>query len=662
MQIAWFGEQTSVRGSTGAFLPFVAGTGDGFDRVPTGSYFQGHMTSEQFAARAGVALAAALMVFICGCSSGPMADRSIQELRAAVRSAVDRELVDAQAAPDSHLIARRDSSGDLGLSDRVLEQLNADYNPANYLNGLAPGITDPSEQVASLLGTDLNDGAAALVGVALERAVRAGIRHNLDIQIARFGPALRESDVVAAQAAFDWAFVSSLNWQDTDQPRASVSIPGFGGGGVVFSSNQQVNGSVGLERTFITGGTFSVNQQYGYTDIRRTFFGSQGTPNPSTAASLVLEMNQPLLRGFGSDVGLAEIRIRENSERRAITQLEQSLISTATSIENAYWDLVSAHRDLVILTKLLERGTKVRDDIRVRQVLDADPAQIADAVANVERRRADVLRAQRAVRSASDSLKVLMNDPRLPVGGDIVLMPTDTALDQPIEFSLIDAMTTAIDRRPDIRESILAISDASIREMIAKNAKLPQLDLTAQLSMVGLAEGIDDATSHQLEREFVDNFLLGLLLRQPLGNRAGEAGYRASRLERMQSVIAYRKAVQIAIAEVRSALDDVVTNYRLIDQARTTQLAAAEALRTLLVKKELGQGGYTVERLNLELGQQASLAAAERSEVQALIDYNRAVARLHQAMGTALDRNRINFVVPDANQLLNGESATDIEY
>ncbi len=595
-----------------------------------------------------------------GCSSGPLGDQSAMELRSAVRSAVERELVDAQRNPASHQISRRDSASELGLSERVLEQLNSDYNPDHYLPGLAPDATDPSDQIAALLGTDLNDRPTAVVGVALERAVRASIRHNLDIQIARFGPALREADVVAAQAAFDWAFVSSLEWHDTDQPRSSSSIPGFGGGGVVVSSDQRVNGSVGLERTFLTGGRFSVNQRYGYTDTRPTFFGSTATPDPSTAASLVVELNQPLLRGFGSDVGRADIRIRENAERRAIAQLEQSLISTATSIENAYWDLVGAHRDLVILTKLLERGEEVRDDIRVRQVLDADPAQVADAVANVERRRADVLRAQRRVRAASDALKVLMNDPRMPVGGDIVLQPTDSALDQPISFSMLDAMTTAIDHRPDIREAILSISDASIRELIAKNAKLPQLDLTAQLTMVGLAEGMDDATSDQLEREFIDNFMLGLLLRQPLGNRAGEAGYRASRLERMQSVVAYRKAVQQAIADVRSALDDVVTNYRLIDQARTTQLAAAEALRTLLVKKELGQGGYTVERLNLELGQQASLAAAERGEVQALLDYNRAVARLHLAMGTALDRNRINFVVPDANQLLDGESAEDL--
>ncbi len=635
----------------------------GFDRARCGTYFLGHMATQRFGPRAGVLIASSCGIFMTGCSSGPLSERSTQELRAAVREAVDRELVDARAHRDALEITRSDSARDLGLSERVLEQLERDYNPDRYLDGMGTVGDDGSvgaADIADLLSDDLFGNRATVVGVALERAVRAGIGHNLDVEIARFGPALREADVVAAQAAFDWAFVSSVDWEDTDQLRGSISLPGFGGGGVVVSSRQTVNGAAGLERTFVTGGKFKIEQRYLYTDTRPTFFASVPSPNPSTAASLVVQLDQPLLRGFGSDVGRAEIRIAENAERRAISQLEDSLIATATSIEDAYWDLVKAHRDLVILTKLLERGEKVRDDIRVRQVLDADPAQVADATANVERRRADVLRAQRAVRAASDRLKVLMNDPRLPVGGEIVLAPTDTALDQPIEFSLIDAMTTAIEHRPDIQQAILGISDASVREVIARNARLPQLDLKAQLTLVGLAEGLDDATMDMYQREFVDNFLLGLLLRQPLGNRAGEAGFRRSRLERMQSVVAYRKAVQTAIAEVRAALDDVVTNYRLIDQAKTSRLAAAEALRTLLVKKELGQGGYTVERLNLELGQQQSLANAERAEIAALLDYNRAVARLHLAMGTALDRNRINFVVPDANQLLDGESAVEL--
>ena len=115
------------------------------------------------------------------------------------------------------------------------------------------------------------------------------------------------------------------------------------------------------------------------------------------------------------------------------------------------------------------------------------------------------------------------------------------------------------------------------------------------------------------------------------------------------------------VLDVKNALDDVVTNYRLIEQARLSRIAAAEALRTLLVEKELTDRGFTVERLNLELQQQDSLALAEQAEIGALIDYQVALAELSRAQGTALERNRIDFVVPDANQIEDGNLATDYE-
>ena len=99
--------------------------------------------------------------------------------------------------------------------------------------------------------------------------------------------------------------------------------------------------------------------------------------------------------------------------------------------------------------------------------------------------------------------------------------------------------------------------------------------------------------------------------------------------------------------------------YRLIEQAKLTRIAQGEALRTLQVEKELTNLGYSVERLNLELNQQEALAQAEVNEILALVAYNTSIANLYGAMGTALQRSRIDLVVPDANQVLEGNRALD---
>jgi outer membrane protein TolC len=124
----------------------------------------------------------------------------------------------------------------------------------------------------------------------------------------------------------------------------------------------------------------------------------------------------------------------------------------------------------------------------------------------------------------------------------------------------------------------------------------------------------------------------------------------------MQSIVGYRRTIQGIVLDIKNALNAVVTNHALISQSTLSRVAQGEALRALIVEKELTNAGYSVERLNLELNQQESLANAEIAEAQALVNYNTAMVDLYQAMGTTLDRNRIDFIVPDANQLNPGES------
>jgi len=147
-----------------------------------------------------------------------------------------------------------------------------------------------------------------------------------------------------------------------------------------------------------------------------------------------------------------------------------------------------------------------------------------------------------------------------------------------------------------------------------------------------------------LDGSFVD-YVAGLNFEVPIGNRRPEAEFRRRRLERMQSVLSYRNSVQQVVNEVKAALNRVVLNYSLIAQTRTGRYAATDALRVLQVEKEQG-GGYTVERLDIELNRQEQLASAERDEIEALTDYSTAIADLFLAMGTTLERNNVEFVVP----------------
>jgi outer membrane protein TolC len=224
-------------------------------------------------------------------------------------------------------------------------------------------------------------------------------------------------------------------------------------------------------------------------------------------------------------------------------------------------------------------------------------------------------------------------------------VPADFMVDQALSFSFRDAMGTAVEQSPLVTQALLGVDDASIRQVVADNGRLPDLNLNTQFQFSGLEQGLGDSWQELSEAGFV-NYLVGLNFSQPIGNRAGEANYRRARLQRSQAVLAYRGAVQNTIFQVKDALRSVEAQYRLIEQTRAFRLAQAENLRALLVDEQT-IATLTPEFLALKFQRQQELANAQQQEIQALVDYNGAIAQLWQAMGTGLQMNRVELQVTD---------------
>ncbi len=312
--------------------------------------------------------------------------------------------------------------------------------------------------------------------------------------------------------------------------------------------------------------------------------------------------------------------------------------------ELAYWDLALAWRDLYIRQWLLQVGYDVRDKLAGRRDFDTTTAQYSDAVATVERRKSDLIRSQRVLRAASDELKALMNDPAATVGSEILLAPIDDMVDAEIVYDLREAIMTGLSFRPEIQEALLNIDDASIREQFANNLRLPLLNLTAEAEFLGQDDRAGGAYGN-VDGNFVD-YVVGMLLEVPIGNRRAEAEYRRARLERSGQVVAYRLVVQDVVLDVKRALRNVIASYDLIKATRSSRVAAAENLRALLAEEET-LASLTPEFLNLKFDRQEGLALARFEELQALVGLDKSIADLYRAMGLGLKVNQIELEVVD---------------
>lgn len=483
----------------------------------------------------------------------------------------------------------------------------------------------------TLLGTDEID----TVHISLKTAFELAISNNLDIQEARLLPAVRDTELAQAQAVFDAIFFWNFDFNkiDTPQPPAAAGLDVFGS---VQSDERTV--TVGIRKPLTSGGQITAQTRMTREFRNPTFFGDV---DRFYEADLAFTLTQPLMRGFGTDVNRSQIHLSASAKEVALESLRSALLITLFNVEQTYWDLVLARQTLLIQLRLLERTKVDRNTIKDRLDHDATFDEYTQANSNVEQRKAEVLRLQNLVQSRSDTLKRLLNEDNLPLAGETLLVPVDQPMDLPINFSLTDMVRTALTHRPEMRQALLGIKDAGIRQRVAGNLRLPQLDLNFTIRHNGVGiNNVGNAQKMITDSKFVD-YLLSLQFEVPIGNRGPEALLRQRQIERQISVVQYQNTAQQVVQQVKDAMRSVATAYRLIGATRDARLAAAENLRVL---QELGKtAALTPDFVDRKLRSQEVLANTEINEAQTLADYNIAIARLYQNIGTALKRNGVTF-------------------
>jgi outer membrane protein TolC len=565
--------------------------------------------------------AGALALIAGGCDSLPPRAAS-ESLRENVIESVRRSLEETSppAAPE----AEPNPAEALSLPEERLGELREMAGPESYMGAeaeLGPGLLGPAT-----LGTPLRLAEALSLAIDRDTAVRA----------VRLSPPIARAQLVAAEAAFDWVLFADVERSFTDQEQP-VPVVGMTPVGTGLSRSDGFSGSAGFRKLLTTNGTLELSANLDV--FNNSTPGFTRIPDPARTASLDLIFNQPLLRNFGAEVAMADVWLAENALDDAVEQTRQVFFDTLTEVQLAYWNLHQARQRLLIQQRLLERGIDTREALRGRYGFDVTDAELADAAARVETRRGDLIRAQAAVRDASDRLKRLINDPERALLEETVLRAIDEPLTVDLRFDLLEAIAGAIERRPDVRRALIAVRDELIFEDVARNAVLPQLDLFVRLSALGLEDEADDAFEEAAEVDFF-NTVFGLSFEYPLGNREALSRERAARLRTLQASIDYRDAVRRAIEDVKIALRTVKTNFRLVRQTRLARIAAAENLRALEVEEQTIRG-LTPDFLNLKLNRQEALARAELDEAQARSEYARAVAQAARALGLTLEQSGV---------------------
>ncbi|MGY8753476.1 MAG: TolC family protein [Phycisphaerales bacterium] len=507
---------------------------------------------------------------------------------------------------------------------------------AEELRILAPANTSGWE---SDTGINLHLAPSVPQPLSLQEAVFFSLENNLDIHLAVLQPQIAEQGIINTEAAFDFVFGAGVSKNRTRVPQQQILAPGGAPLNSGESSSDQFLSNASLVKKLYGGGTVTVS-----TNITKSESEASGftySPDPAWKTIGTLELNQPLLRNFGEKITLAQVRLSKINKEQSDEDLRASLNSVVSLTEQSYLDLCLQWKKLQVALWLLEQGEDVVEILELRRSYDTSEADYAQAVATVQQRTAEIIKQQAAVQSASDTLKKLINTTAFSLDSEEVIQPVGELVASPLSISLRQALVTAVSNRPDLRKLSLQINANQVDIEVADNARLPQLDMQAQMSFYGLGDNANGGYTEVFGGDYV-NYLVGLSFQIPLGNRSAEANFRSTRLKKMSAVASYKKGIQQATIEVKSALRNIVTNAALIQANKAFRIAQTENLRALTVEEET-MAGLTPTFLNLKLQTQSGLAMARIAEIRAIVDYNKSISSLYQAMGTSLDQRQIKI-------------------
>lgn len=516
---------------------------------------------------------------------------------------------------------------------------------------VAPDFRAPVRPMPSpeRVGVDI----ANQLSLTLEQAIELALKNSNEIDIARNDVRIAEFNLRGARGAYDPLINSENYYESLTTPTASL----IGGA---------VNGAVTLQRYFSStgvsgfspwmGGSYSARFDSSRTDTSNT----NAFLNPQYPSVLNFTYTQPLLRDFGIDNNRRQIEIAKKNLSLSDAQFRQRAIDIIALVEQAYWNLAFALRNLQVQ---IEAVRHAREQLESTQRLVekgvTPPIDIVAANAQITNFEQLVYAAQEEVTRAENSLKVLMLSDRTAGEWSRPLTPVSSISLEPPQVGLAVATAEALKNRPEITQFEASTAINRIEQDYFRNQMKPQIDLVGTYTTQGLAgtvtpRGVGNVPTNliggygtslgNLLAQDYPSYRVGVTISLPWGNNVAEANYGRSLVQAERIANQRAQAEQVIEAEVRNALQALRSAEARLASATVARISAEQ-----LAASEERQFRAGTTTFYLVQQRQNSLLVARSLELRAQTDLNRAISEFQRATGTTLTAN--NVTVSDAKTL-----------
>ncbi|MGH7979028.1 MAG: TolC family protein, partial [Limisphaerales bacterium] len=407
-------------------------------------------------------------------------------------------------------------------------------------------VTAAAQTSPSLVATNAVPGGRKM---SMQDCVAQALKHNLDVQIQRYNPEIDLYNLHASYGtAYDPTFTASGTRSFNDQPGGffdGLQLPPTQTKESDFTSG--INGELPW-----TGLQYGLNGYIYQQHLWR--FTTNGLPfiAPDSIGSFGIKLTQPLLKNMWIDQSRLTILVNKNTLRYDAEGFRYQVITSVTSVENAYYELTYALENLKVQQEALDLSQTQLDQDRQRlQIGTLAELSVQQDQSQVAQNEANLITAQSTLETDENTLKNLITD-HYSAWHDLDIQPTKPLSAPLVLFNLQDSWSRGLAERPDLKQYELNVKKQGIQLKFDRNQLFPELDVIGTYGWNGNGLYYSGAFG-QLNQGSAPYYSYEAQLTVPLGDVNARNQFRSDKVTLKQVILKLKQFEQSVLVGIDNA-------------------------------------------------------------------------------------------------------------
>ncbi|MCD6051673.1 MAG: outer membrane protein-like protein [Verrucomicrobia bacterium] len=475
------------------------------------------------------------------------------------------------------------------------------------------------------------------VPIKLEDFLKQVWTRNESLQIRVLESVIADERYKAERGIFEPEFVAGAEAVDRRRPNTAeqrANLGGIFGGGPNIYNERNKTYSSAIETLAPTGAKFRL----GYTlQTLENNINAAANPHGEWVSTVGLAVTQPLLKNGGVTVTMAGIRAAAISSEISFQDYRKNIMEVISQAEAAYWDLYQAQEQAVLAQESLRVAQTLLTDNKKRVELGkAAEIDVLQAEAGVSERSAVLNEARQRLQTARSRAATMVSDSWSP--NAIGMLAADAPKLSDKKYDVNQMSMTAYELNPSYASLMKQAELEGLRVKVAKNQRMPNLDLKGGYGFSGLARNAGDAWNASQDQDF-PSWSLGVELRVPMGGGIKSRHELKAAELRREATLRALNGLGITLANTLRSSVFSVESYR--DSVTSYGEVVKVHENVFTTQKERLDAGKVNSRDLLEA--EEDVFRARIASLESQIRYQRSLLELDLVTGRLLKDRNLDF-------------------